>query len=57
MKNEILRSLVIDVQNGVYQLNGEDIGSNTSEIHLDYENGKWSLQVTQDRTYETYSDE
>ena len=53
MKKEVLQSLVIDVERGVYQLNGVNIGDNTSELHLDFENGEWSLRVTQDQTYET----
>lgn len=55
MKKEVLQSLVIDVERGVYQLNGVNIGDNTSELHLDFENGEWSLQVTQDQTYETHN--
>lgn len=55
MKKEVLQSLVIDVERGVYQLNGVNIGDNTSELHLDFENGEWSLQVTQDQTYGTRS--
>ena len=55
MKKEVLQSLVIDVERGVYQLNGVNIDDNTSELHLDFENGEWSLQVTQDQTYETHN--
>lgn len=55
LKTEMLQSLVIDVERGVYQLNGVNIGDNTSELHLDFENGEWSLQVTQDQTYGTRS--
>lgn len=52
-KKEVLQSLVIDVERGVYLLNGVNIGDNTSKLHLDFENGEWSLRVTQDQTYET----
>ena len=55
MKKEVLQSLVIDVERGVYQLNGVNIDDNTSELHLDFENREWSLQVTQDQTYGTRS--
>ena len=55
LKTEMLQSLVIDVERGVYQLNGVNIGDNTSELHIDFENGEWLLRVTQDQTYETRS--
>ncbi len=57
MRTEKLESIYIDVEKDICQLNGEEIGSNTSELHLDYENGEWSLQVTQDRILATHSDE
>lgn len=46
-----LKSLIINVEDNIFKLNGEDIGDTTTELHLDYENGEWSLQVTRDHTY------
>lgn len=50
-----LRSIHIDTEKGIYQLNGEDIGSDTSRLRLEFENGEWSLEVTRD-SYFTAND-
>ena len=44
-------SLVIDAKRGVCLLNGEDISRDASELHLDFENGTWSLTVMRSFTY------
>lgn len=40
-----LNTLDIDVRKGVCILNGVDISKETSELHLDFKDGKWSLVV------------
>lgn len=52
-KTENLKSIIIDVEKGIYEVNGEDIGKDTSELHLDFENGVWSLAVTRDMQFTT----
>lgn len=46
-----LRSLYLDTEKGICKLNGIDISSCASELHLDFENGLWSLAVIQKSTY------
>lgn len=46
-----LNTLDIDVRKGVCILDGVDISKETSELHLDFENGKWSLSVTRTSVY------
>ena len=36
----------IDVENGVYKLNGEPMGKFVERVDLQYENGKWLLLIT-----------
>lgn len=46
-----LETLIIDIEKGICKLNGVDISRNTSELHLDFENGMWTLTVTRTTTY------
>ena len=46
-----LKTMIIDVEKGIYQLNGEDIGEGTSELHLSFEFGRWSLVLSRDLHY------
>lgn len=50
-KNAQLKTLVVDIEKGICKLNGIDISKNTSELHLDFENGMWTLAVTQTTTH------
>lgn len=45
------KSLEIDVEKGIYKLNGENMEM-ISEINLDFDNGKWTLLVTREEIYE-----
>lgn len=45
------KSIIIDLENGIYKLNGEDIGSTVSEFHLDFEKGQWMLTATVKTSY------
>lgn len=49
-----LRSLVIDVENRKYELNGAEM-KGVSRLDLDFNNGKWTLFVTKDEMYQTAS--
>lgn len=46
-----LKSLIIDVENNIYELNGEPMKA-ISEMRLDFNNGKWTLTVSEDIVYE-----
>ena len=48
---EEFKSIIIDLENGIYKLNGEDIGSTVSELHLDFEKGQWTLTATVKASY------
>lgn len=50
---EKFRSINIDVEKGIYQVNGEDMGSDTSRLKLEFEDGEWSLEVTRDHRFTT----
>lgn len=53
MNKKELRSLHIDVENGIYQLNEMDISKSVSRLELVFEDGIWSLMVTEDSIYTT----
>lgn len=46
MQKDIWNTLYIDVSKGTCVLNGVDISKDTSELHLDFKDGKWSLVAT-----------
>ena len=53
MKQEELKTLRIDVENGIYEVNGRDISGNGHKLDLTFENGIWSLMLTVDNLYST----
>lgn len=48
---EGLQTLIIDTENGYYELNGRDISESGEELVLCFRHGKWSLTVTERKTY------
>lgn len=48
---ENLRTVEIDVEQGVYKVNGKDISQTCTEFNLTFEKGVWSLQIVEDKTY------
>ena len=48
---EGLRTVEIDVKQGVYRVNGKDISKTCPEFNLSYERGVLSLRVVEDKTY------
>lgn len=53
MKIETLKSLHIDVENGIYEVNGRDISKSGKRLKLVFEDGMWSLVISEDTTYTT----
>lgn len=53
MKEETLKSLHIDVENGIYEVNGRDISKSGKYLNLVFENGAWSLMISEDTIYTT----
>lgn len=53
MDKNVLETLSVDMRKKQCLLNGEDISKDTSELHLDFEYGKWSLSVTRTTKYTT----
>lgn len=47
-----LESLVIDVKNNRYELNGMTMNG-VSRLDLDFDNGKWTLLITKEEMYQT----
>ena len=50
-KQDIFHSLTIDVDKGIYEVNGRDISESGKELHLDFSDGQWSLVITEDTIY------
>lgn len=53
MEESELKELLLDVKNNVFLLNGKNIGSDVSNLILEYHNGNWSLQITKDEFYKS----
>lgn len=52
MMEEQLKTLHLDIEKGIYELNGRDI-SKSSYLNLIFDNGDWSLMITEDSVYST----
>lgn len=50
---EKLKTLHIDVDKGIYELNGRDISKTGTRLLLLYENGEWSLELDETSSYHT----
>lgn len=46
-----IQQLEIDFDKRILRINGEDMSDKISELHLDFENGEWSLTVMQTLMY------
>lgn len=51
MKFEKLKTVQIDVEKGLCLVNGEDFSSNGSYFKLEFKDGEWSLELTEDRFF------
>lgn len=50
-KFEKLKSVHIDVERDIYEINGRDISASGKFLSLTFENGKWSLMISEDVIY------
>lgn len=50
---EKLKSVVIDVEKGIYEVNGRDVSRSGTFLELTFENGDWSLMITEDTIFNT----
>ena len=48
---EEFHSLRIDLDKGIFEVNGRNISSSGKELHLHFEKGMWSLVVEEDTVY------
>ena len=48
---ENFHSLHIDLDKGIYEVNGRNISSSGKKLHLHFEKGMWSLVVAEDTVY------
>lgn len=53
MVTQKLKSILIDVEKGIYEVNGKSIASGCSELTLEFKKGEWSLALTEDSIYST----
>ena len=45
MDKKSFKSIHIDLEKGIYEINGQSIkGESITELHLYFENGKWELR-------------
>lgn len=52
-KIEKLESLCIDVEKGIYKVNGRDVSKSGKYLNLIFEDGNWSLIISEDTFYNT----
>ncbi len=50
---EELKTLHIDVDKGIYEVNGRDISETGTRLQVAYENGEWSLELDETSAYST----
>lgn len=48
---EILKTVEIDTEKGVYKINGEDVSKTCSKFLLSFENGRWTLETEETKRY------
>lgn len=48
---ERFESVHIDIEKGIYEINGEKIPDRCCELLLEFDNGEWSLMVTTSKLY------
>lgn len=53
MKMEKLNSLHIDVEKGIYEVNGRDISQSGKYLRLVFKDGTWTLVISEDTGYST----
>lgn len=53
MVKEKLKSLYIDTEKEIYEVNGRDISKSGKYMNLTFENGEWSLVITEDTLFTT----
>lgn len=51
MKPEELKSLHIDIEKGIYEVNGRDVSDKGTYMNLIFEDGSWSLMITENNFY------
>ncbi len=56
MQKERFKSVHVDIEKGIYEVNGERIPDRCSKFSLEFEDGVWSLAVTASKLY-TNSDQ
>lgn len=52
MTAEKFKSIEIDLEKGVYKLNGKEM-TEVSDLRLSFSKGEWSLMITKDMLFET----
>lgn len=53
MQSEPFKSLRIDVDKNIYEVNGRDVSKSGYYLNLVFEHGEWSLIITEDQIYNT----
>lgn len=51
LKIEELKSVQIEVEKGICLINGEDISDCGKYLKLEFENGEWSLMITENKFF------
>ena len=50
---EQFHSIHIDVDNGIYEVNGRNVSETGKYLNLTFEKGMWSLVISEDRFFNT----
>lgn len=53
MRVEQFKSIHIDLQKGIFEVNGRDISKSGHKLSLECSNGEWTLVVSEDTLYTT----
>lgn len=50
---EQFHSIRIDVDNGIYEVNGRNVSETGKYLNLTFEKGMWSLMISEDHLFNT----
>lgn len=48
---EMLKTIEIDTEKGVYKINGVDVSKTCSKLILSFEHGEWALETEESKKY------
>lgn len=52
-KKDLLQTFEMDTDKNILKVNGRDISGSTKRLIFEFEDGEWSLMITEDTIYGT----